>query len=188
MNGASLTRGQCAVAGPLRGYDGLPAGHPHGQIVLVIGRDPGRAQNGPDVQAQRQQHARQAHQLQRRQRRHPRLLCYAHGWRHVKLGIPWALKRKRKWRRRTSVFCGESCAFVPPPVPRAVGYRTGNSGHSASRARTQSVENRTDYHWNNTMLLFLQQPMLLMLPLRLWVLVLTNWSEHFQTRAGWNLQ
>lgn len=48
------------------------------------------------------------------------------------------LKRKGKWRRRTRVFCGKSCAFVPPPVPRAVGYRTGNSGHSASWVQSQN--------------------------------------------------
>lgn len=71
--------GQRAVAGPLHGTDGLPAGDPHGQIVLVIRRDPRWAQYGSDVQAQGEEDAHQTHQLQGRQRRHPHLLCAAHG-------------------------------------------------------------------------------------------------------------
>lgn len=63
-----LTGGQSAFAGPLQGADALLAGHPHGQIVLVIRRNPRRTQYGPDIQAQGKKNAHQSDQLQWRQR------------------------------------------------------------------------------------------------------------------------
>lgn len=72
-----LTGAQRAFAGPFQGADVLPAGHPHGQGVLVIRRDPGRTQNCHDIQAEGEEHAHQPDQLQRRERGPPHLLCAA---------------------------------------------------------------------------------------------------------------
>lgn len=74
-----LTGGQRAAAGPVHGADGLPAGHPQRQRVLVVGGDPRRAHHGPDVQTQREEDAHETHQLQGRQHGHPDLLRAAHG-------------------------------------------------------------------------------------------------------------
>lgn len=56
-----LTSGQRAVAGPVQGADRLPTGLPQGLVVLVLRSDPGRAHNGPDIQAQREEDAHQSH-------------------------------------------------------------------------------------------------------------------------------
>lgn len=78
MSARVLTRAQRAAAGPFQGADRLPAGLPQGQVVLVLRRDPRRAQRGPHVQTQREEDARESHQLEGRQRRHPDLLRAAH--------------------------------------------------------------------------------------------------------------
>lgn len=61
-----LTGCQRAVAGPIHGADGLPAGQPQGEVVLAIGRNPRRAQYGPDIQAEGEGNAHQPDKLQGR--------------------------------------------------------------------------------------------------------------------------
>lgn len=70
----ALTAAECGLAVPDVQAGGLPAGLPQGQVVLVVGRDPGRAQHGPQIQTQRQEDAHQPDQLQRGQHRHAHLL------------------------------------------------------------------------------------------------------------------
>lgn len=66
LRSVCLTGVQRAFAGPVQGADVLPAGHPHGEVVLVIRRNPGRTQYGPDIQAEGEENAHQSDQLQRR--------------------------------------------------------------------------------------------------------------------------
>lgn len=79
-----LTGVQRAFAGPFQGADVLLAGHPQGQVVLVIRRDPRRTQYCPDIQAEGEENAHQSHQLQRGQRGHPDLLCAAQRRSHAR--------------------------------------------------------------------------------------------------------
>lgn len=70
----ALTAAERGLAVPDVQAGGFPAGLPQGQVVLVVGRDPGRAQHGPQIQTQRQEDAHQPDQLQRGQHRHAHLL------------------------------------------------------------------------------------------------------------------
>lgn len=70
----ALTAAERGLAVPVVQAGGFPAGLPQGQVVLVVGRDPGRAQHGPQVQTQRQEDAHQPYQLQRGEHRHTHLL------------------------------------------------------------------------------------------------------------------
>lgn len=97
----SLTRVQRATALPRARAGGLPARLPQGQVVLLIGGDPRGAQYGAHVQAQRQEHTHQAHQLEgrgrRRGRRAARLLRAVRGRGHQQGGrrLGLALRRSR---------------------------------------------------------------------------------------------
>uniref|UniRef100_M3YLW4 Uncharacterized protein n=1 Tax=Mustela putorius furo TaxID=9669 RepID=M3YLW4_MUSPF len=79
----ALTAAERGIAVPAVQAGGFPAGLPQGQVVLVVGRDPGRAQHGPQVQTQRQEDAHQPDQLQRGQHRHAHLLHAAAGRSHA---------------------------------------------------------------------------------------------------------
>lgn len=70
----TLTAAERGLAVPDVQAGRFPAGLPQGQVVLVVGRDPGRAQHSSQVQTQRQEDAHQPHQLQRGQHRHAHLL------------------------------------------------------------------------------------------------------------------
>ena len=70
----ALTAAERGLAVPDVPAGGFPAGLPQGQVVLVVGRDPSRAQHGTQVQTQRQEDAHQPDQLQRGQHRHAHLL------------------------------------------------------------------------------------------------------------------
>lgn len=74
LNGVSLTAVQCSFAAPGLRVAEFVAGLPEGQIRLVIGRHPGRAQYGSQIQAQCQEDAYQPHQLERGQHRDAHLL------------------------------------------------------------------------------------------------------------------
>lgn len=86
----------------------LPAGQPHGQVVLVIRRDPGGAQYGPDIQTEGEENAHQSDQLQRRQRGHPDLLCAAHRRRHARSKLCQTIKLKTM--RRVSLWRQNCCS------------------------------------------------------------------------------
>lgn len=94
----------------------LPAGQPHGQVVLVIRRDPRGTQYGPDIQTEGEENAHQSDQLQRRQHGHPDLLCAAHRRSHArsKLCQTITLKIIRRVSLRRQNCCSQ--VDVPPAI------------------------------------------------------------------------
>ncbi|KAF5928136.1 hypothetical protein HPG69_018369, partial [Diceros bicornis minor] len=94
----ALTAAERGLAVPAVQAGGFPAGLPQGQVVLVVGRDPGRAQHGPQVQTQRQEDAHQPDQLQRGQHRHAHLLHAAARRSHAP-GAAAGRPRRRRGRQ-----------------------------------------------------------------------------------------
>lgn len=90
-----LTGVQGAFARPFQGADVLQAGHPHGQVVLILRRDPSRTQYCPDIQAEGEENAHQSDQLQRRQRGYPDLLCAAYRRSHVRSNLIQTKTKKK---------------------------------------------------------------------------------------------
>jgi hypothetical protein len=105
----ALTAAERRLAVPDVQAGGFPAGLPQGQVVLVVGRDPGRTQHGPQVQAQRQEDAHQPDQFTWVPRLPPRL----------RLACPRRLLAEKR---------GTRCSLLVPALPHPAGLVPGVKG------------------------------------------------------------
>lgn len=132
-----LTAAERGLAVPDVRAGGLPAGLPEGQVVLVVGGDPGGAQHGPQVQTQRQEDAHQPDQLQRGQHRHAHLLHAAARRSHARSPTaPGAQQPRRRAPERED--------SLPPGSARLPPRRAAESARAAGRAGV--VGSRSDAH------------------------------------------
>nr|XP_036848077.1 uncharacterized protein LOC118967255 [Manis javanica] len=116
---------------------GARRGLPEGQVVLVVGGDPGGAQHGPQVQTQRQEDAHQPDQLQRGQHRHAHLLHAAARRSHARSPTaPGAQQPRRRAPERED--------SLPPGSARLPPRRAAESARAAGRAGV--VGSRSDAH------------------------------------------